>query len=186
MTLLYSPLRPTLEAWPVGCAKEISMTTPRSSNPSTPVSQVLAVLPEGGPGRAAQEFAAKLAYATDPDDLAKDLEAGIEGLVVIDARTKEAYERGHVPGALNFPHREMNERSTAHLDKGKVYVTYCDGIGCNASTKGAYNLARLGFQTKEMLGGLDWWIRDGYAVAVGSGVDAISAQKPGTPIQCGC
>ncbi len=23
----------------------------------------------------------------------------------------------------------------------KVYVTYCDGIGCNGSTKGAYKLA---------------------------------------------
>ena len=49
----------------------------------------------------------------------------------------------------------MNSETTARLDRGKVYVVYRDGIGCNASTKGAYKLARLGFRTKELLGGLD-------------------------------
>ena len=62
-------------------------------------------------------------------------------------------------------HREMKSESTARLDRGKVYVVYGDGIGCNASTKGAYKLARLGFRAKELLGGLDWWRRDGYPVA---------------------
>jgi len=41
-------------------------------------------------------------------------------------------------------------------------VTYCDGIGCNASTKGALNMARLGFKVRELIGGLDWWKRDGH------------------------
>ena len=58
----------------------------------------------------------------------------------------------------------MNTETVAHLDRNKVYVVYCDGIGCNASTKGAYKLARLGFRTKELLGGLDWWRRDGHPV----------------------
>jgi hypothetical protein len=43
-----------------------------------------------------------------------------------------------------------------------LYVTGSDGIGCNASTKGALNLARPGFRVKEPIGGLDWWKRDGY------------------------
>ena len=57
----------------------------------------------------------------------------------------------------------MDEETTSRLDKNTLYVTYCDGIGCNASTKGALKLARLGFSVKELMGGLDWWIRDGYA-----------------------
>jgi rhodanese-related sulfurtransferase len=56
--------------------------------------------------------------------------------------------------------RKPPQGSTA----GKVYVVYCDRIGCNASTKGAHKLARLGFRTKELLGGLDWWSRDGHPV----------------------
>ena len=38
--------------------------------------------------------------------------------------------------------------AAARVDHGKVYVVYCDGIGCNASTKSAYKLARLGFRTR--------------------------------------
>ena len=55
----------------------------------------------------------------------------------------------------------MNSETTARLNRGKVYVVYGDGIGGNASTKGAYKLARLGFRTKELLGGLNWWRHDG-------------------------
>ena len=29
----------------------------------------------------------------------------------------------------------MNQQTTRHLDREALYVTYCDGIGCNASTK---------------------------------------------------
>jgi rhodanese-related sulfurtransferase len=60
----------------------------------------------------------------------------------------------------------MSPASTAQLDRTKVYVVYCDGIGCNASTKGAYKLAGLGFRVKELLGGLDWWRRDGHAIEI--------------------
>ena len=39
----------------------------------------------------------------------------------------------------------MNEETTDKLDKSKLYVTYYDGIGCNASTKGALKMSELGF-----------------------------------------
>jgi hypothetical protein len=58
----------------------------------------------------------------------------------------------------------MTAETTAGLDRSKVYVVYCDGIGCNASTKSSRKLARQGFRTKELLGGLDWWSRDGHPV----------------------
>ena len=117
------------------------------------------------PGEIAAVMNDKLRFHTDSWDLSVDLKSGCADIVVIDARSGDAYQAGHIPGALSFPHREMNPTSTASLDRGKVYVVYCDGIGCNASTKGAYKLARLGFRAKELLGGLDWWRRDGHAVA---------------------
>ena len=106
-------------------------------------------------------YANKLAYETDSWDLKVALEAG-ENVVVVDARSPEAYEEEHIPGAVNIPHREMNPESTGHLDTEALVVTYCDGIGCNASTKGALNMTRLGFRVKELMGGLDWWKRDGH------------------------
>ena len=110
-----------------------------------------------------QHYRDKLRYETDSWDLNEAIQNG-ERVVVIDARSPEAFAEGHIPGAINFPHRTMNEDSTANLDREALYVTYCDGIGCNASTKGALNMARLGFRVKELMGGLDWWKRDGYPI----------------------
>jgi rhodanese-related sulfurtransferase len=110
----------------------------------------------------------KLRFHTDSWDLCVDLQAGCPTTAVIDARGRDAYEKGHIPGAISCPHREMTAESTAGLAREKTYVVYCDGIGCNASTKGSYKLARLGFRVKELLGGLDWWRRDGHPVQSGS------------------
>jgi len=108
---------------------------------------VSAVLEYGvpAPGETAGMMADKLRFHTDSWDLSVDLKAGLAGIVVIDARSREAYAAGHIPGAVSFPHKEMTAETTASLDCEAVYVVYCDGIGCNASTKGTYKLARLGF-----------------------------------------
>jgi rhodanese-related sulfurtransferase len=103
----------------------------------------------------------KLAFETDSWDLKVALEAG-ENIVVVDARSPQAYQKEHIPGAINIPHRNMSQETTMQIDKAALVVTYCDGIGCNASTKGALNMTKLGFRVKELMGGLDWWSRDGY------------------------
>ncbi|WP_163718317.1 rhodanese-like domain-containing protein [Mangrovibacterium lignilyticum] len=103
----------------------------------------------------------KLQYETDSWDLAEALKS-TNDIVVIDARAVSAWEKEHIPGSTNLPHREINNQSTENLDRSKLYITYCDGIGCNASTKAAFQLSRLGFRVKELIGGLDWWKRDGY------------------------
>jgi rhodanese-related sulfurtransferase len=112
---------------------------------------------------ACKHFRDKLAFETDAWDLNEMLHEHAN-VVIVDTRTVEAYTREHIPQAINLPHRKMNPESTCHLDRNALYVTYCDGIGCNASTKGALKLAELGFQVKELIGGIDWWKRDGYAV----------------------
>ena len=110
---------------------------------------------------AIQHFSKKLAHETDPYDLYEMIRENNK-IVVIDARSREAYEEEHIPGAVSLPHREMTEESTTRLSKNHLHVTYCDGIGCNASTKGALKMSKLGFSVKELVGGLDWWKRDGY------------------------
>jgi rhodanese-related sulfurtransferase len=120
----------------------------------------------------------KLAFEIDPSDLFSALE-NKEGLIPLDARQPAGFENEHIPGAINIPHREMNEATTAHLDRTKVYICYCTGIGCNASTKGALNITRLGFKVKELIGGLAWWKFEGYATE-GAKVST------GLPIDCAC
>ena len=134
--------------------------------------------PPQEPAAAAQHALLVLSHYTDPSDLHEDLEAGCDEFVVLDARSRESYARGHIPGAINFPHREMDAESIKRLPRNQLIVTYCDGIGCNASTKAALKLARFGFRVKELIGGIDWWVRDGYLVAQGEG--------PHSGPACGC
>jgi len=121
----------------------------------------------------------KLAYEMDPSDLFDALNNG-ENIVVLDARKAFGYEAEHIPTAINIPHREMTVENTQHLDKSVLYVTYCDGIGCNASTKGALNMVRLGFKVKELIGGIAWWKLDGYAT------EGTNDPNPGLKIECAC
>jgi len=121
----------------------------------------------------------KLAFEMDPSDLFDALNNG-EKVVVIDARKAFGFEAEHIPTAINIPHREMTAESTQHLDKDILYVTYCDGIGCNASTKGAVNMAKLGFKVKELIGGIEWWKFDGYVT------EGTNDVKAGLKIECAC
>lgn len=122
-------------------------------------------------------YANKLAFETDACDLKVALQSG-EKILVVDARSPEAYQQEHIPGAVNIPHRNMTVETTRHLDRTALVVTYCDGIGCNASTKGAMNMTKLGFRVKELIGGLDWWKRDGHPTAGRVGGNPTAA--------CGC
>jgi rhodanese-related sulfurtransferase len=126
-----------------------------------------------------EHYANKLAFEIDSWDLA-EAQKSAEDLVVLDARSSEAYEREHIPGALSFPHKRMNEAHTAQLSRAALYVVYCDGIGCNASTSAALKMTRLGFKVKELIGGLDWWKRSGFVTHNESHLTAEQAES------CGC
>ena len=124
-----------------------------------------------------KHYAARLAYEIDSWDLQVALDEG-EAITLIDTRSCEAFAHEHIPGAINIPHRTMTADTTRHIDKDVLVVTYCDGIGCNGSTKGALNMLKLGFHVKELMGGLDWWKRDGHGTHVSAGSDAS--------VSCGC
>ena len=120
--------------------------------------------PPADPKVAEIHFRSKLAYETDPSDVYTDLENNATGILVIDARTQDAYARGHVPGAINLPYRKIDSSTTSGIPKDKVLVTYCHGVQCNASTKAALRLAALGFHVKEMLDGIKGWKLEGYPI----------------------
>jgi rhodanese-related sulfurtransferase len=123
-------------------------------------------------------YESKLDFEMDASDLFHALNEG-EKIVVIDARQRHGFDNEHIPNAVNLPHREMNKESTKDFDRNILYVTYCDGIGCNASTKGALKMTILGFKVKELLGGIEWWKFDGYAT------EGRNARK-GLEIECAC
>ena|SRR5258706_4418485 len=122
------------------------------------------------PAVAAEPFRAKLALETDPADVHAAMSAGDDtGFVVVDARSRDAYREAHVPGAISLPHREIDGDVGLPLRREQVAVVYCWGPHCNGAARGAAKLAALGYQVKEMIGGIDGWRREGLAVASGDG-----------------
>ena len=50
------------------------------------------------------------------------------------------------------------------VDPAVPVVTYCWGPGCNGATKAALALSQLGYRVREMIGGIEYWIREGHPV----------------------
>jgi rhodanese-related sulfurtransferase len=120
--------------------------------------------PAAPPAEAARHFAARLAFETDAADVGAAVAAGdLDGVVLVDVRSAEAYAAGHVPGAVSLPHARIDAASAAALPEGTV-VVYCWGPGCNGAQHGALRLATHGRQVKEMLGGFEYYVREGWPV----------------------
>jgi rhodanese-related sulfurtransferase len=141
------------------------------------------------PHEAAAHFAARLAFEADVSDVHADLEAGTPGLVVVDSRSAEAWENGHLPGSVHLPTARIADRASLVVPRELTVVTYCWGPGCNGATRAALAFARLGYQVKEMIGGYEYWVREGFAIQTSAGrvirpADPLTA--PVSAAACGC
>lgn len=114
-------------------------------------------------------FAAKLAYETDPSDLHAARRAD-EDVVVVDVRSEEAWAQGRIPGAVHMHYGKIAERAPREIPSGSEVVVYCWSPGCNAGAKGALEFAKLGYPVREMIGGFEYWVREGYPVEDADGV----------------
>ncbi len=140
------------------------------------------------PAEAAAHFAARLAFETDVSDVHAALESGAPGFVLLDSRSREAWDQGHVPGAVHLPGRQIPARADAELDRSVPVVTYCWGPGCNGATRAALALALLGYRVREMIGGFEYWAREGLPVATEEGVSRRPVDRLTAPadVSCGC
>jgi rhodanese-related sulfurtransferase len=110
---------------------------------------------------ALEHFARRLEVETDVTDVAAAMEAGEVDFVLLDARSRASYDAGHLPGAVHLS--EITTETVAELPDGPV-VAYCWGPSCNGACKAALRLAQLGRPVKEMLGGYEYWARDGHPI----------------------
>ncbi|MFD6248233.1 rhodanese-like domain-containing protein [Streptomyces roseolus] len=160
-----------------------------SATASTEITSAVLSVPAAAPAEAAAHYAARLAFETDVSDVHADLESGAPGVVVVDTRGRAGWDQGHIPGALHIPTAQIAELAPRLIDPSRTVVTYCWGPGCNGATRAALAFARLGHQVKEMIGGFEYWVREGFAYdsATGAGqrpVDDLTAPRSG--ISCAC
>lgn len=147
--------------------------------------------PFADPAAAQAHFAARLAFETDPSDVAAALAAG-ERLQLVDVRGHVAWNQGHAASALHIPRDELLDRLD-ELDPAVPTVVMCWGPACNGGVKAALALASAGLPVKELLGGFEYWAREGLPVESADGhvhreVDPLTApvlQAAGS-ISCDC
>ncbi|OMH35263.1 rhodanese-like domain-containing protein [Tersicoccus sp. Bi-70] len=108
-------------------------------------------------------FAGKLAFEIDPTDVHHEREAGAR-FVLIDSRGDAAWAQGRISGAVHLPTAQIAHRAPAEVPLDTPVITYCWGPGCNGATRAALEFARLGYQVKEMIGGFEYWAREGFPV----------------------
>ena len=155
---------------------------------TTTANPVLAT-PPAAPAHAAAWFAAALAMQTDVSDVRAALAGGAPGFVLLDSRGLSAWEQGHIPGALHLPTGQIADWAADVLDAAVPVVTYCWGPGCNGATRAALALASLGYAVKEMIGGIEYWIREGLPVQTATGVTTRPVDPLTSPIEaviCDC
>ncbi|WP_128377047.1 rhodanese-like domain-containing protein [Streptomyces cavernae] len=147
-------------------------------------------VPPASPAEAAAHFAASVAFHTDVSDVAAALATdGDPGFVLLDSRSAEAWDQGRVPGAVHLPTALVPDQAGQLLDRSVPVVTYCWGPGCNGATRAALALAELGFQVKEMLGGFEYWVREGFEYETWQGRERRPADPLTVPVgegDCGC
>lgn len=117
------------------------------------------------PRLALAHFESLLAFETDCWDVDASLKHSDPGFVLLDVRSPQAYAKGHVPGAINIPHRTLTERTLAAYGPETLFVVYCSGPHCNGADKAAVRLSRLGRSVKKMIGGVEGWKDEGFQLA---------------------
>ncbi|MEV1132363.1 rhodanese-like domain-containing protein [Agromyces sp. NPDC049794] len=115
-------------------------------------------------------FRGRLAVEADVSDVAAALAAPEPGFVLVDTRSDESWAQGHVPGAMHLPRRRIAAEAAERIPSGTPVVVYCWGPGCNGATRAALEFALLGYPVKEMIGGFEYWVREGFAFDTADGL----------------
>ena len=87
---------------------------------------------------------------------AKALMDSESGYIIIDARTQEEYDEGHIPGAIMIPEYEIADRAEKELpNKDQLILVYCRSG--RRSKIAAEELVKLGYTNVKEFGGIiDW------------------------------
>jgi rhodanese-related sulfurtransferase len=122
-------------------------------------------------------------YLTQRDELQPVTRQELRRLVrddvvtVIDARPREEYEAGHIPGALSIPVAELKRR-LSEIPSGREVIAYCRGPYCVYSLEAVTLLRRHGYRARRAADGLPEWRTNGLPVETGAAVQ--TSEKPRT------
>ena len=95
-------------------------------------------------------------YVNITAEEAKQIMDSEESYIILDVRTQEEYDEGHIPGAIVISHEEIAEKAEEVLtDKDQLILVYCRSG--RRSKIAAEALVELGYTNIKEFGGIiDW------------------------------
>ena len=104
----------------------------------------------------AKENDREAAYMNITAEEAKTIMDSEDGYIILDTRTQEEYDQGHIPGAIVISHEEIAEKAEEVLtDKDQLILVYCRSG--RRSKIAAEALVELGYTNIKEFGGIiDW------------------------------
>lgn len=104
----------------------------------------------------AKETTQEAVYMNITAQEAKAIMDSESGYIILDVRTQEEYDSGHIPNAILIPDYEIASRAEAELtDKNQLILVYCRSG--RRSKLAAADLAELGYTNIKEFGGIiDW------------------------------
>ena len=78
----------------------------------------------------------------------QDISKGGGDIIIVDVRSRRAYNKGHIPGAISIPFPDITKRSN-ELDQDKMVVIYCESGPWSRIAYG--ELKELGFKNLRLL-----------------------------------
>ncbi len=123
---------------------------------------VVSRIAAASPDEAIEHFSNRLTYETDCWDVHHAISNERQDFVLMDVRSEEHFNGGHVPSAISLPHWKISEQTLAKYSAESLFVVYCAGPHCNGANKAALALAKLGRPVKEMIGGAIGWTDEGF------------------------
>ena len=104
----------------------------------------------------AEENGQGVAYVNITAEEAKQIMDTEEDYIILDVRTQEEYDQGHIPGAILIPNTEITAEAEKVLtDKDQLILVYCRSG--RRSKLAAVTLAQLGYTNVKEFGGIiDW------------------------------
>lgn len=108
-----------------------------------------------GQSQTEQEEQGRMEYRQITQREARELMEAEEDILILDVRTREEYETGHIKGAVCLPNEEIAGEPELLSDKSQTILVYCRSG--RRSREAAQKLADLGYEQILEFGGiLDW------------------------------
>lgn len=103
---------------------------------------------------AGAQAAGRLWDTITPEEAKKRLDADSD-VILLDVRTQEEYDGGHIPGAVCFPNEDILPELPLPFEKDAEILVYCRSG--RRSAEAAEKLAEMGYTHVADFGGIQNW-----------------------------